>query len=151
MKGEPITIEIPLTPRTKKRPRAHFPASKIRPIRNLATRHDISDEEFRKILHRSLLFHSPSGDYEKELAWEIRKALTESGNGAKFFSGPITILTEYEIEKKKIRITIVPLNVSDPIPAGDGDNLDKSVWDSLQKAGLIHDDRQIVRWSGQKI
>lgn len=32
----------------------------------------------------------------------------------------------------------------------DGDNVQSGVWDALQKAGVIHNDRQIVAWAGTK-
>lgn len=37
-----------------------------------------------------------------------------------------------------------------PTTRPDGDKTERAVWDALTKSGLVHDDSQIVEWSGRK-
>ncbi|MDJ1371775.1 RusA family crossover junction endodeoxyribonuclease [Gulosibacter molinativorax] len=37
-----------------------------------------------------------------------------------------------------------------PTTKPDGDKTERAIWDALTQSGLIHDDAQIVEWSGRK-
>ncbi len=51
-----------------------------------------------------------------------------------------------------LHVTLHQVLARDPLANGspDGDNVQSGVWDALQKAGVIANDRQIVAWAGSR-
>jgi Holliday junction resolvase RusA-like endonuclease len=51
-----------------------------------------------------------------------------------------------------LHITVHQVLENDPLAVGspDGDNVQSGVWDALQKAGVIENDRQFVAWAGTR-
>lgn len=49
-------------------------------------------------------------------------------------------------------ITLHQVLENDPLAVGspDGDNVQSGVWDALQKAGVIENDRQFIAWAGTR-
>lgn len=138
-------FSLKMKPKTKKRPRAHIPHRKLANIR-WAAKSGCSDAELLRLIHASIDIHSPSGNDEMAAAWDIRSQLP-----GVFLDCPVSVLVTYNMKEETVQGTIIEIEGDVPVYVQDGDNLDKFLFDALQKSGVIKNDRQIVRWSGQKI
>lgn len=78
--------------------------------------------------------------------WQTDVAIHARLAGAKF-TGPVEVHITFVVRRPK---TISHNMAGLGRGAGDGDKLERAVWDGLVEAGMIEDDSRVVRWSGWK-
>lgn len=81
----------------------------------------------------------------KPWRYAVAQACRETGVR---FAGPVEVHLLFVVRRpQRINDAMTGLGRS----AGDGDKLERAVWDALTEAGVIEDDSRVLRWSGAKV
>jgi Holliday junction resolvase RusA-like endonuclease len=91
----------------------------------------------------------------REHGWNKPRVIRQRGRQARYefdheplFPGPVEVRFEvrFDREHREELEALWPILIS----YGDGDKLERNVWDALTQSGLIVDDRMVVAWAGRK-
>jgi len=100
----------------------------------------------------------------REHGWAKPKVIRQRGQKPRYvfdheprFTGPVEVRFEVRFEREHgedmhaYDITVGPESRWPIlISYGDGDKLERNLWDALTQSGLITDDRMVVSWAGRK-